>query len=199
MCDTLQVHLIPGSSGLDLTTIVSLVIGVAGLLFGIYQYFIGRRGKRIEYLDGLVKRLREEPLLKSATLLLDWETRDIKIGERTVDFDVRMLPHALADHNTFENSMIEGFNDDEVAIRDAFDAFFDFCSSVQYVVELGMVNHDDIFSSPLAYYLNKILEKDGMTGEALTKYIRAYSFHKTNKLLEAYKERIGKIAKRIRI
>ena len=186
MPDTVHVQLLSGNDGLNLTTIISLLVGVLGLLFGIYQYVISKRWKRMEYLDALMKRFREEPLLKSAGMLLDWETRPILIGDRTVDYNVTMLAHALIDHRTFKDPFKEGFTDDEAAIRDAFDALFDFCVSIQYAIELGMVKNKDVFSSPIAYYLSKVIEKDKMSGGAVLTYINAYGFVSAAKLLKDY-------------
>jgi hypothetical protein len=192
MCDTLAVQLIGTEKGIDYVTLVSLFIGVAGFVFGGYQFFVNRRGKRIEYLDSLMKRFREEPLLKSSMMLLDWEYRTIKIGERQVDYKIEMLSHALADHKTFKDPLTEGFTEDEASIRDAYDAMFDFCSSIEYSIQLRMVKHKDIFSSPLAYYLSKIFEKDRMSNGAVFNYIRAYGFIKTEKLLREYQTWVEK-------
>ena len=186
MPDTVHVQLLSGNDGLNLTTIISLLVGVLGLLFGVYQYVISKRWKRMEYLDALIKRFREEPLLKSAAMLLDWETRSIVMDKRTIDFDITMLPHALLDHRKFKDPSKEGFNEDEVAIRDAFDALFDFCVSIQYAVELGMVKYKDIFSSPIAYYLAKVLERDKRSGGAVLTYIKAYGFTRVAELLKNY-------------
>jgi len=145
VADTTVVRLVDSAKGLDPLTIISLLIGFLGFLFGTYQFLVSRRWKRIEYMDSLIKQFREEPLLVTASVLLDWTVRPVKIGERVVDYCVEMLPHSLADHHQFTDPEKEGFDDDEVAIRDAFDAMLDFLGNIQYAVQLGMIRHKDVF------------------------------------------------------
>lgn len=188
MLDTLSVRLIGPDKGFDYVTLISISIGFSGFVFGTYQFFLSKRWKRLEYLDSLMKRFREDPLLKAASMLLDWESRPIAIGSIVVNYDIKMLPHALADHRTFKSPSDEGFNDDEVAIRDAFDSLFDFIGSIEYAVQLKMVAYKDIFCSPMAYFLFKIIEKEKMTDGAVLKYVKAYGFESASRLLSIYQK-----------
>ena len=190
--NAIQVHLISDGKGFDWFSVVTLLIAIGGFVFGLYQYWIGKRWKRIEYIDAVVKRMREEALLKAAYLFLDWEERDIKVGNRIVKYRCAMLKTALRNHYAMKPN--EGFTEDEAAIRDAFDAFFDFCSSLQYAVELKMITHADIFASPVGYYLGKACEKNTATDKTLSEYAKVYGFDRTSKLLVAYQHTAVKTA-----
>ena len=180
----LQVKLIAAEKGWDVLNTISLLIAVGGFVFGFYQFFVSARLKRVEYLDALLKRLREEPLLKAATLLLDWDVRPVQIGDHAFDYESTMLAGALRDHHQMKHG--EGFSDDEAAIRDAMDALFDYLGSIQYATELRTITPKDAFASPVAYYFGKLSEKDQINDGAVTTYLAAYGFDRAGKLLAAY-------------
>ncbi len=186
----LRVQLVKdGTAGIDAVALVSLVLAVFGCGFGLYQFFISRRWKRIEYLESQVKRLREDKILVAACLLLDWEERKIVVGERTIDFKMEMLKGALRDHRDFRAS--DDFTEDEAAMRDAFDAFFDYLGGMQYAVELGMLELADIRSSPVAYFIRKIIAKDKALDNAFAKYLSAYEFQRVKMLLQGFRDSSG--------
>jgi hypothetical protein len=180
----LQVKLIAEDKGWDVLNVISLLIAVGGFVFGFYQFFVSARLKRVEYLDALLKRLREEPLLKSATVLLDWDERPVTIGDHTFNYQSTMLAGALRDHHQMKDH--EGFSNDETAIRDAMDALFDYLGSIQYAAELRTITQQDAFASPVAYYFGKLAEKDDLNSGAVTTYLAAYGFDRAGKLLSAY-------------
>src|ERR1035438_3038773 len=80
--NAIQLHLISDGSKLDLLSVVTLMIAIGGFFFGLYQYWISRRWKRIEYIDAVVKRMREDVLLKAACIFLSWDEREIEVGNR---------------------------------------------------------------------------------------------------------------------
>jgi hypothetical protein len=186
----IQVHLISDGKTFDLFSVVTLLLAIGGFIFGLYQYWIGKRWKRIEYIDAVVKRMREDSLLKAACLFLDWEEREIKVGKTLVKYRYEMLKTALRNHYAMKPG--EGFTEDEVAIRDAFDVFFDFCSGLQYSVELKMITHTDIFASPVGYYLGKACEKNTATDKSLSEFAKVYGFSRTSSLLVAYQRTVAK-------
>lgn len=182
----LKVQLVKdGTGGIDAVALISVVLAMLGFGFGLFQFFIGRRWKRIEYLESQIKRLREEKSLVAACLFLDWEERDIVVGTRVINFKMEMLKGALRDHRAFQAS--DDFSEDEAAIRDTFDAFFDYLGGLQYAIDLGMLKLADIQSSPAAYFIRKIIAKDEALGHAFANYLTAYEFHRVKGLLQGFR------------
>jgi hypothetical protein len=165
LAETLKVELVKQSGGLDWGGAAPWLIALGALIFSIYQYRTTTRIKRLEYLDGLAKTMREEPLLKVAAQMLDWEVRTIEFEEERYVYSVTMLGPALAVHTapvfSAEISAVwkKGFNEIETLIRDAFDSLFAFLENIQYAVELKVVSEQDVYQAPLAYYLRKLCEK----------------------------------------
>jgi len=173
------------------------LVALGALGFSIYQYFTTTRVKRLEYLDQLAKTMRDEPLLRVAALMLDWEVRTIEYAGNRYVYSVTMLEAALAVHIAPTASPIaavvwkRGFNEIEVLIRDAFDGLFGFFENMQYAVDLNVITQKDIYAAPLAYYLRKLCEKDDWTQGAIHRYLTGYGFPKTARLLRNYRARFA--------
>jgi hypothetical protein len=197
--EALKVELVKQSSAIDWGGSAPWLIALGALVFSVYQYRTTTRIKRLEYLDGLAKTMREEPLLKVATQMLDWEVRTIEFDEERYVYSVTMLGPALAVHSapvfSPEISAVwkKGFNEIETLIRDAFDALFAFLENVQYAVDLKVATEEDIYNAPLAYYLRKLCEKDRWTSCAICRYLSAYGFPKTERMLKNYKTRYSPV------
>ena len=180
----LPVKVLHDSAASDYIPVFSAVIAAGGVVFGLYQYLVGRRVKRLEYLDGLAKTMREDPLLKAATLLLDWDLREITVGEKKFIYRTPMLNRALLNHN--EMVPPDGFTEEESAIRDVLDAFFGFLENVAYAIHIGVITRGDVFAAPWSYYFSKMAEKDSWTGGKVSEYLEVYGFARTKQLLAAY-------------
>ena len=166
--------------------IVALLAMLVTLALGAFNYFFNWRIKRMEYLDKLGEELRTDKTLIAATRLLDWEIRTVTIDKVQFHYNVKMLERALVDHATLKPE--EGFRPEEVVIRDTFDTFFGFLEKARYAVEIGLLKLEDIFASPMHYYLGKVLEKDEWTGCAVCRFLKAYGFPYTQKLLGEYRD-----------
>lgn len=173
------------------------LVALGALAFSIYQFFTTTRVKRLEYLDGLAKTVRDEPLLQVATQMLDWEVRTIEFRAKRYVYSVTMLEPALGVHTAQASSpsaaaaWLRGFNEIETLIRDAFDALFGFLENIQYAVDLNVITQDDVYAAPLSYYLGKLCEKDEWTHCAICRYLAGYGFPKTERLLRYYRARFS--------
>ena len=200
---TIKVELSKQSNGFDFGEASPWLVALAALGFSVYQYYTNTRVKRLEYLNGLAKEMRKDPLIGLATQMLDWEVRTFKFEGKTHVYSWLMLDRALADHGTDRILKGGGFNETEVLIRDAFDALFDFTENMQYAVRLKVITRGDIYKTPLAYYLGRLCENDTWTmnphvGEearsvsrdgAILKYLKRYGFTRTEQLLRRCRQR----------
>lgn len=195
--EALKVEIVKHADGVDWGGAAPWLIAAAALGFSIYQFFTQTKIKRLEYLDGLAKTMRDEPLLGIATQMLDWEVRTIEFEEKRYVYSVTMLQAALAVHTapvpSPEISEIwkKGFNEIETLIRDAFDSLFGFLENVQYAVDLGVLTEENVYAAPFAYYLTKLCEKDQWTNCGICRYLKGYGFPKTERLLTNYRARFS--------
>ena len=180
----LQVKLITEDKGWDVLNTISLLIAVGGFVFGFYQFFSNARLKRLEYLETLLRQMREDAMLKTATVLLDWDVREVTIGDRSFTYNSSMLTGAFRDHRLMGHD--DSFSYDEAAVRDVMDALFDYLATIQRATELRTLSREDVFESPLAYYFGKLAEKVQMNNGAVTTYLAAYGFDRAGKLLSAF-------------
>ncbi len=174
------------------------LVALVALAFSIYQYYSTARVKRLEYLDGLARTAREDPYIKAAMLMLDWDVRTIELNGKRFVYSVEFLEHALWVHNAgtavppkIDGTHLAGFDDVEAAIRDAFDVFFGYLENMKYAVDLGVLTEDDVYSVPLQYYFDKLLEKNAWSNGAIFAYLHGYGFPKTALFLDNYRIRFG--------
>lgn len=180
----LRVQVLQDSQGFNWAAAMPWFVALASLGFGYYQYWFNHRIKRLEYLDALAKRPDDDPLLRSAFEILDWDARLIKIRRKKFAYHVFMLPGAL--RTELDDPEFTGFQSDEVAIREAFDALFNFFEHFCYAVDLGVLSLDDVAAFPPSYYLCRLLDKDAWLGGCITRYLRGYGFQKTAVLMRWY-------------
>jgi hypothetical protein len=192
--DAIKVELLGRDNSFSWAQAAPWLVALSALAFSIYQYFVNTRLKRMEYLERLAETIREEPLLRVATQILDWEVCTIEFDEKRYVYSLTMLEPALAIHSggdASEDSWKRGFNETETLIREAFDGLFGFLENMQYAVNLGVITEDDVYEAPLAYYLRKLCEKDLWTHCAICKYLTEYGFPKTGQLLRNYRVRFA--------
>lgn len=77
-----------GQESFGYSQVVPWLIALAAFSFSLYQYLANTRVKRLDYLDNLAKTLREEPLLRTAVIMLDWEVRTTELNEERYPYSV---------------------------------------------------------------------------------------------------------------
>ena len=180
-----SIHVLQDSQGFNWATAAPWLVTLASLGFGFYQYWFNHRIKRLEYLDHLAKRPDDDPMLKSAFELLDWDARLMKIGRQKFAYKVFMLQDAL--RTDLDDPTFSGFESHEVVIREAFDALFNFFEHFWYAIELDVLSIDDVAAFPPSYYLCRMLDKDKWLDGRITSYLHEYGFPKTAQLMEWFK------------
>lgn len=117
-----------------------------------------------------------DPLAADAMRMLDWDGRDYKVGEQTVTISQAKMLVALRIDNL-------KFSDEEVYVRDCFDAFFSHLQLIEHFLSVGLLEFKDV-SYPASYYVG-ILARYRVQFEA---FLSSYEYHKALAFLERFPE-----------
>ena len=156
---------------LEIADLAIKVVGFSAtaisLLFTAKQLRVANLWKRKEFANNSITRFFQDPLVRNAMLMLDWRERILvlsaehseMLGKTTLNYSQDMLPSALRKGL--------GFSDDEIVIRDCFDAFFGGIQQFNDLVECGIMEYSDF--TPYFVYWGKILtgEIDHKSRESL--------------------------------
>lgn len=114
---------------------------IPGALFlfwkGVVESQEGRRYKRAEQLDKLAEKFDADPLLRLATVVVDWHRRVTRFGDREVKLTNRDAIGALRVHDREGGGHYTG---EQPLIRDALDALFTFLDRLDVAIESGLVD-----------------------------------------------------------
>ena len=180
-------------SGLkDVLTLLSVFLGIVGLLFGLFQYYKAQKWKKSEFAAGLLEQLSSSPDLALCCIFLDWKARRIAVPEKYKVFtEDTSFVHRWEDLTKALSSDEEeaNFVFPLVLYRDVFDQFFTYLDRISHYINIGLFDVKDVQS--LAYWLKQLKNsryavKDGTTGEIINpffKFINAYDYQGTKNLL----------------
>lgn len=208
-----QVELIAGQSSRnaekisDVSDLLELIakLGVLAaalvFLFGLYQYEVGQKWKREEFLAGTVNdfggRTSVENAKKMIELLMFYpQGRKLRLYPDAPDAEqsvrVENILSALDPDATYL------LTDDEKQIRECFDAFFSRLERFEHYIESKLVEEDSVYIY-LNYWINILMGRETVQGKgamldqnhlaALMGYVEYYEFPKIDDLLERYKDR----------
>ncbi len=141
----------------DVVAIISSVIGISGLAFGLYQYTIAQKWKRSEFAAKHLEELSSDPELELCCKLLDWAVREVPVpdkyrmltNESKFVHDWRILAEAMAP----ESSDCQ-FDWQHMLYRDLFDHFFDYIERINHYIAIKLISESD--TSSLKYWLEQI-------------------------------------------
>lgn len=173
----------------DLSSLLP-IITILTFIKAIYEYVRSRKWKMSEYLTKEVKEFFNDPRIETVCLLLDWNSRKIKLGGKEVIVDDEFLYQSLLTHEEKNK-----FTTDEAEIRDLFDHFFDRLSYFNIYLENKLIEEKETFNY-LSYYLN-IIVKPGRKNKELIKvinrYISHYEFYEVQNLLRKFTKSDNKL------
>jgi hypothetical protein len=136
-------------------TLAAMSGGLFAFLAGLMQYRQAQRWKRAELVANEMKEFKADPMVRNALLLLDWNERSVDLfpheaepHKRSVRIEDRAIAAALVPHITRCD-----FSPVEIALRDAFDHFFDRLERCEYFLEAGLVSRQE-FAPYLTYWLD---------------------------------------------
>lgn len=180
---------------------ISSTVTAIVIFAGLYQYWQAQQWKRAEFVAGEMQAFFSLPSVRKAMLMVDWGTRHVNLFD-TASTDPRtwplvsrrlqsdaLLPHplrqrvcAVTDATTTEavDSELAAFSMEEVAIRDAFDAFLDGLERFASHVETGLLAPRDL-RPYLGYWIDDIAgptpdASDGEWACSLLAYIAFYRY-----------------------
>jgi len=181
-----------------------LAIGL--FILAIYQYTHGQKWEREKFLVGIVKEFRASPKAQSAAQMVD-ALHQLPSGRR-----VRLYPDKAGGRQEVfvSNDMVcralsttrQDFNQDELAVRECFDAFFNYLESLDHYISTGLVKKRSVYrySNYWIDLLGKEVHPDpsgAVAGGAACKvcrdvflyYAHNYEFYGVKKLLNRYTKR----------
>ena len=166
-------------------------MGIFAFSSGLWQYMKAQKWKRAEFVANSINEFDSQEEIQNAKLMLDWNSRVIVLhcigfpDGLEFEFDDDLLCKALKPHTE-----ISGFSDNEVAVRDTFDRFFDYLEKFDHFIESGLVNAIE-FKPYLRYWLNLIGNENSgrkrpIVIKAIWKYIDYYGYTGVQKLFCRY-------------
>lgn len=176
--------------------IVGPVLGLIGLAFGLYQYYISQRWRKSEYAAKMLELLTTDPRLELCCRFLDWSGREFRIPENylplagsqaTFRHDWDRLSEAMKHENKKTT-----FNWLDSLYRDHFDHFFDFLASVNHSISIKLIPVRDVKS--LRYWLEQIAEPRFVLDEekplVFLPYLEKYGYEGVLELMKRFKVRV---------
>jgi len=175
----------PLELGIELVKIVgALVVFIVSLR----QYSKAQRWKRREFIAAQIKEFEADPRNRVVMIFLDWSDRKIAFptddGEATVKILVTdvllcgsLLPHGRAN----------GFNPDEVIIRDSIDRFLESLVRFENFVEAKLIDVEEL--RPYLQYWIRLITGDmpdrhpAEVFQLLLNYIDQYGFDGVSRLI----------------
>jgi hypothetical protein len=159
----------PNSTSLQIASLLTALVGIVGLIFGIYQYGQAQKVKRQQILFELIHEYNYSEEQRLAKRILDDFYVDKDLKKRGIQFKqpneyyyVSHLGQILRWHGR------ESIEDPgEEVIRESFDALLEFFGKLEYLLELGLIKKNELLY--FDYFLRKTLDN-----EAVRKYARDY-------------------------
>ena len=132
-------------------------LGLSGLGFGLYQYYVAQKWKRSEFAAKHLEQLATDPELSLLCKLLDWNKRHLPVPEK-----YRPLTKSpVFEHNweVFAAAMIAhgrkgDYSWQEAMYRDLVDRFCEYLQSLNHYVTIGLIDLRDI--STIKYWLREL-------------------------------------------
>jgi hypothetical protein len=142
---------------IKIISVVGPIVGIFGLIFGLYQYFIAQKWKRAEFAAKELEKLSSDPELELCCKLLDWSVREVAVPEKykllaeeeKFVHDWRILAEAMLPEEdkcsyTWQHTLY----------RDLFDHFFDYLERINHYITINLISTKDV--SSLDYWLEQI-------------------------------------------
>lgn len=167
--------------------ISALAISLFVFLKGIKEYKKAQKWKKLEFVSKEVKEFFNDPDVKRALLLLDWNSNAFDIDilkenrEIDLDFNDKDILRALKTHTERFS-----FTDKEILMKRVFDTLFDRLTLFENYIETGLVAAIDL--QPYLTYWIRILadpnnnRKSNEIRTQLWKYVDAHGYVKVRNL-----------------
>lgn len=169
--------------------VLTAPLAVLAFFFGVYQYYIARKWKILEFVAKKVDEFEEDPIVSDVFLMLDWVAIKLHfhISDSSPKFTVshRKIVEALRSYNVGESN----FTEEEEFIRRSFDHFLNKIGKFENFVEAGLIEkkHLDPY---LKYWMLALQGKgkvvDQSTANAISNFIDEFDYASVRRLIRRY-------------
>lgn len=170
-----------------LLQLLAVIISAFVVLKGIDEYKKAQKWKKLEFVSAEIKEFYNDPDVKRALLMLDWNANKIQLYPGEIEdrkdfiFNDKMLMGAFTTH--LEKSI---FTSEEVVIKNIFDGFFSKLTMFENYIQTGLILAKDI-QPYIKYWINLLANaKSGRKEETLILkmwvYIDFYGYDKVRSL-----------------
>jgi len=157
--------------------IVGGLVGLGGLIFGLYQYAVAQKWKQAEFAAGQLLRLNTEPELYTCCLMLDWREREIVVPER-----LRVRPDEERLHHSCENlreamrpeTEKHEFTWEEAICRELFDVFFTYLENINHFLDIGLIRRRHV--AALRYWLEQVAQPRHCEEPVFEGFLKHYEY-----------------------
>jgi len=194
----------------DCLKMVALAGAAIAFSVGLCQYWKAQRWKRAEFLANEMRSFLDAPRVQRALSLIDWGSRRLPLLENPGDNEKQVLftremqalglrPHTLlgeaaSDSETWtvDGSVArKGFTEEEVAIRDCYDAFLDGLERFASYASTGLIDAPSL-QPYIGYWIEQIASPaqdadDAAWCAALLTYVNFYKFEGVIVLFDEFK------------
>lgn len=134
------------------------VLGLVGLGFGLYQYYVAQKWKRSEFAAKHLEQLMTDPDLSLLCKLLDWKRRNLPVPEKYLPLTD---PITVFEHNwtEFATALIGGrrqgnYTWQQAMYRDLLERFCEYFQALNHFVTIGLIDLRDIVT--VKYWLEQL-------------------------------------------
>lgn len=169
--------------------VIGVVVGIGGLIFGLYQYYSAQTWKKTEFASKQVELLSSDPMISLASRALEWRARDFRIPDNMdVKFSGTFFSHepselksALIPHDEKKE-----FTDNEIFYLDIYDHYFNYLERINHYINRDLFSLEDI--EPICYRATLLTKANGIEYTAIHQYLHYYDFTDVVELIDQCKE-----------
>lgn len=170
--------------------IVTAMVGVAGLWFGLLQYRSAQTWKRLEFAASVLNKINSDPDLRLAITFLDWRQRDFVLPERylslaskmrTFRHDHKQMAEAfdlrnrefLTETGDLDLKLSE-LTLERILYVDVFDRLFEYLEQVHAFINMGLIKLEDVVL--VNYWANRVYEIQVSDRYIFREYLAHYKY-----------------------
>ncbi len=168
------------------------ILGVAGSVFGLYQWLIAQRWRKAEFAAAQLQRLSSDPALLACCRALDWDSRTLQVPERwRIEKDELTFQHdwkELLPGMQPENQK-KFFSRTQVIYRDLFDELFTYLEQINHFIGIGLIRTEHVES--LSYWLRELANPRFGSPTTFIPFIEHYQYTGVLELMKRFKVNHG--------
>ena len=165
--------------------IVGSLLALLGFAFGLVQFYNGQKWRRSEFAAKQLERIQGDPVLSTATRVLDWSGRRLPLpatlrleaNETYFDHSWSVLAEGIKPEGARGS-----FTREMEIYRDLFDALFGYFDEINHYVDIKLVTAKQVAS--LRYWLEQIAAPRFGNGVTFGPYLHCYGYSGTLALME---------------